>query len=835
MSQYWVVVVQLRIYKDKPGPFPSWNNFALNDYTYTNNGTPLTDSLYDVLTSLVQNSGKGTSFAIEEIQITPQAHNYTIIFDNTKIVEGLRANTLIQIKRAITDFRDGLTSTKPSVSPTVLLEFLKNEEDNSVNVFSGDANKGGRVLLVEFSQPTPATPFSATQSVQQPATQSGTELDPEETPSSLPPDDPNAGVNSTENQEIPGPNQSTSSTPDNPDDTLQPPPQEQTPQEVDSQDQGRSERTGEDPNANKDKGQDIEKTRSIKPIFQPQKKAREIRLNLPPDDNYKKEYSESFGNFPVLWYNGSQIDYADIISLELYYQDNLPTLKAKFKDTVGGMKDRGTPLDDSLISLFINPRTKFLKPIHMDFKIAEFSNDNDIYDITGVINVKELFLRKFQSYSKKSSFKLYQQIAKDLGLGFNSNIDDTDDQMVWINTGNKLYEFINGVTPHTYKSDETYLIQYIDFYYCLNFVDVEKEMKRDIQQELGIKNMGIEEVVKTLDSDSVSRNFLTNEVSAKSTNSYFEKFSQINDSTKLSLQKGYLTKIKYYDELSKNFLVFEIDAITSDASQKILLRGAPQDESFFKENYNLNYSGRLDIDNVHKNYYYAVIQNKINYMELSKIGLLVDLVTPNFNLYKFQKIFVIVSNHKASPGKSEINSRFTGQWLISDLSYSFIGGQLRQKVELTKRDLEISPEEAKREAPQPAPNNGADTTQSKGNENPTDQEPPNPEQPQPIGPTASETPVGATAVSEIPPPPPEDPVEDTFPLTKDMWRSIYSGKINNKVIEKYYTPTINLLKKNNITTPEEIAKVLAYINIESKYLTFVEEDINWFNYYKKIN
>ena len=54
-----------------------------------------------------------------------------------------------------------------------------------------------------------------------------------------------------------------------------------------------------------------------------------------------------------------------------------------------------------------------------------------------------------------------------------------------------------------------------------------------------------------------------------------------------------------------------------------------------KENINLVYSGRLDMDNVHKNYYYAVVQNKINYMELSKIGIVLELPTPNYNLYKF--------------------------------------------------------------------------------------------------------------------------------------------------------------------------------------------------------
>jgi hypothetical protein len=174
--------------------------------------------------------------------------------------------------------------------------------------------------------------------------------------------------------------------------------------------------------------------------------------------------------------------------------------------------------------------------------------------------------------------------------------------------------------------------------------------------------------------------------------------------------------------------------------------------------------------------------------------------------------------------------------LISDISFSFIGGQFRQKVELTKRDLELSPEEAKSEAPQEAPKKGLDPAQDFGSENPTDQEPPLDPQPAVISPTASQVPpTGATATSEIPPPPPEPPIEETFPLTKDMWRSIYSGKVNAKVIERYYIPTITLLKRNNITTPEEIAKVLAYINIESKYLTFVEEDINWFNYYKKTN
>jgi predicted chitinase len=43
---------------------------------------------------------------------------------------------------------------------------------------------------------------------------------------------------------------------------------------------------------------------------------------------------------------------------------------------------------------------------------------------------------------------------------------------------------------------------------------------------------------------------------------------------------------------------------------------------------------------------------------------------------------------------------------------------------------------------------------------------------------------------------------------------------------------ITILNKNSITDLDQIAQVLSYINIESNFLTFVEEDINWFNYYQ---
>jgi len=432
----------------------------------------------------------------------------------------------------------------------------------------------------------------------------------------------------------------------------------------------------------------------IKRILEPKIKPKEITFEMPPDTAYQKEFIEGLGFLPFVWYNAFQIENQNISFFKLYTIENLPTLEISFKDVYGTMKNHGTPLDDSILTVYINPRTKNLKPIHMDFKIVSFSELSGIYKITGVVDVSPLYIKGYKSYSKKTSFGLFKDVCNELGLGFNSNIDDTDDKMTWINTGDKLITFLNTVLQNVYKSDETFLYAYMDFMYAFNYVDIEKELKRDIKEELGVSNTGIQELTKVKDSEATSRLMLTNDANFIETNIYFEKYEIINNSTSISLKKGYLTKLKYYDELSKNFLVFDVDSLMSDLSTSIPLKGKVKDENFWKQNINLVYEGKFDIDNVHKNFKYAPIQNQINYAEMDKIKMILTMKTPNYNLYRFQKIFVYLSNQVNSMSSPLVNPRLTGEWLISDISYVSVGSSYRQKIEVTRRDLQLSKEES---------------------------------------------------------------------------------------------------------------------------------------------
>ena len=799
----------------------------LDDYTFK--GKPLSITMLEDLNRYIISSEFYTiaGYVLPKTSDWDRGLSDRLHFDYNKISDSKEQSNkdkiINDIKTVVENALKGASTTKEGADNPPTYKIVKDEKTNEIlSPGHREESDGGSWALtyeiVKAPSPTQSTP-------PEPA------VPPEETPTSPPEEEP---PSDTPDQEPPPVEQSTTSPPSGTQSTAQSP-EENTPTDTDEQESSREERTGENPSENDKKPEDVERTKGIKNVFPNQKTAQTIKFDLPPDEAYQKDFVESFGNLPFLWYNAYQIEYNHIKNLELSYVDNIPHINVTFRDSLGKMKDEGMPLDDSRISFFLNPRTKLLKPIHLDFKIIDFSENKGIYQIQGFLDVKDLYLKKFKSYPQLTSFGIYKQISKDLGLGFNSNIDDTDDKMTWINTGHKLFEFLNETVRYSYKSDETFLKHYIDFYYHLNYVDLEKELKRDIEKELGVTNTGMEEVTKKLSSETVQKYFLTNDFSAKQSNYYFEKFTIINNATKLALKKGYLTKIKFYDELEKTFLQFDVDALTGEADKKILMRGAPQDEQFFKENVNFKYAGKIDTDNMHKNYYYAYVQNEINLVELDKLGLILELPTPNYNYYKFQKVYVILSNQSNNMARSPLNSRLSGQWMISDIAFTFINSSLRQRIELVKRDLELSPDELKNEGQdnnKQQPNQG----QNENNENPTDQETPLPEQPASVGPTASQPePTGATQSAETPPiiePSPEPPIEETFPLTKEMWRTIYTGKINPKVIERYYEPMITLLKKNNTTTPDEIAKVLAYINIESNFLTFVEEDINWYNYYQ---
>ncbi len=455
-------------------------------------------------------------------------------------------------------------------------------------------------------------------------------------------------------------------------------------------------------------------------IFPPTIKVEPIKFDIKNESNkFKKEMAANLGWKPFVWYNGYQIAERDIAYFALYNDGLLPAVTIIFSDTMNLMRDKAFPLDDTKIKIFLSSRSVNIRHILLEFKIKNFSINGDTYTIIGTLNVNGLHTKNYKAYSKKTSFYAMQDICKETGIGFNSNINDSSDKMTWINPGLKVHDFMDDILENSYISDEGFAYGYIDFYYNFNYVDIEKELSRDNTDDKGIDTSGVASNISG-DEDRLYEMSLTNDKSAKDSDRFISDYKVLNNSTSVSLHKGYLNISKFYDSIKKEFLIFDVDSITSEGDKTIIMKGSPQDEQFYKENYTTTYMGKTDIDNSHVNFNYSSVHNLQNIDDLQKIGIRITIPNPNYNLYRFQKIKLMITNTAATPANDIKNDRISGDWFIIDIKIVYTDGKIYQEVSLIKRELEVSTEELEAEGDLNQLNNPTGNNPVENTTNPTD-------------------------------------------------------------------------------------------------------------------
>lgn len=413
-------------------------------------------------------------------------------------------------------------------------------------------------------------------------------------------------------------------------------------------------------------------------------------------ENQKRDMVDAIGYTPIIYYNGYHIQNEDIKFFDLDNTGFYPTLSVRMKDSLGITSDKAFPLDNTKISIFINPRSDIFEPIHCDFKILDFQiykkeEQGNIVTITGVLDVDYLYLQKSYSIPKSTSYKALEKIATEAELGFASNINSTSDSMTWINPGEEGYNFINHIVERSYISDSSFLYAFVDNYYYLNYVDVEVALEQDITNQKNITNLNLTNDI----GDKATLLILTNDQSVRDSNTYFDDWKILNQSTKNALKYGHRRRVHYYDrsgnwaDKAGSFLVFDMDTITTPGAEEksVILKGAPKDQNFFKDNLKNIYVGKLDKDNMHVQAPYAYAQNSQNLIDVQKVVLEIHMPTPNFLLYRYQKVQVIISNQGTTPTQAQVNNRLSGHWLITGITYKYSAGQIGQTVTLVKREL----------------------------------------------------------------------------------------------------------------------------------------------------
>ena len=451
----------------------------------------------------------------------------------------------------------------------------------------------------------------------------------------------------------------------------------------------------------------------IQVLDRPTIKAAEININYKEGAAGKNvENSTDFiGKYPYVYIDGVIIEPRFIKTMKIFNNKVLPNILIEFIDTNYVIIDDNFPLDDSVISIFVNANSETLMPIRMDFKVFEFYASKDTrsqesmwFTITGYVNVDEIYNLDFIA-KKGTSFDVIRKMSKQYGLGFASNVRSTNDKMTWINYNEFNLKFLNDIIMHSYISDDTFLFGYIDFYYNFNYVDVETALKEDISQQKNVTDN------KKFDKDAkpvIIPLTLSNHPDYESTNTFISTYLVDNKSTSTNINNVYNNIINYYsrvDMIYKNYLLDSISDATDDNS--IIMKGRGKDEKgLYTDQKNNEWYGKIDSDNMHKNYLYAEMQNKNNLDFLQKLKLVVVLDKPNFTLYRFQKVNVelynlsktsdevpntnddLVKKNGDSQYKDKIINKLSGDWLITGINYIFDRKDgNKQEITMIKREL----------------------------------------------------------------------------------------------------------------------------------------------------
>ena len=453
--------------------------------------------------------------------------------------------------------------------------------------------------------------------------------------------------------------------------------------------------------------------------------------------------------YPYVTINKYEFSRTDIKAFTLTLSGQVPQLRITIEDNKNNFSIDSFPRDGDVITFLLNSKNEStFKSVHMDFDITSVtsipSNDDELttYVFTGKAKIPMLDTEECRHYELGTSLDHLEQEAKYLGLGLATNVGDPADSQIRIQAYSSHAKFINEIVQSSYISEESFQTSFIDQYYYLNYIDVNKVFNSpnmtlgDMEDTVSSFNGSAQSEdpdVTTVESDSIPMKLLlTNHFEFKSTNQYLERWGLENNSSSVVSSHGHFRDVQVYDnngtEESK-LQEFRLDPLTSDnlLDNEEPLRGR-RDEDRYLNQLKHKYSGRQDVGedglgNVHANHVYAKLHNHRNVIEAGKMKMKITLGSFNPGLYKYQKVPVliyhfqsnrvaneVVKDHMAKElgfddkpfefnqeientelPKMALDSFMSGNYVISNIDYTYsLDEGLKQELTLLRREWPTS-------------------------------------------------------------------------------------------------------------------------------------------------
>jgi len=218
--------------------------------------------------------------------------------------------------------------------------------------------------------------------------------------------------------------------------------------------------------------------------------------------------------------------------------------------------------------------------------------------------------------------------------------------MTWTNPNDTAETWIQDIVSNSYLNDETFFTSYIDPYYYLTMVDVNRLFGQDGAIEASLSfSVNAGDTMGAVGADGQEGgipNHLSNSLSMQGTARYISKHQMINRSGEISKANGYKRYTQYWDLINKEWISEFVDPLTNNtpgmipATKGRLIDGEVEGPRNDQVKY--KYLGTQG-DNVHSEYQYSTVLNYQNLTEINKMGMTIDLDTVNPALIRHSRIY----------------------------------------------------------------------------------------------------------------------------------------------------------------------------------------------------
>ena len=400
----------------------------------------------------------------------------------------------------------------------------------------------------------------------------------------------------------------------------------------------------------------------------------EIKLDNLGEDGGGDKQTKVIGTLkPFILVNSYQFGPADIMGFKLDCSGVIPKCTVTVVDNKNAFQVESYPRDGDFFTILLNSKhQETFKSIHMDFDIVEIETSpevegaNPTITMEGIAKIPRLFAEDCQNLDADSSLNHLELVARDLEIGLATNIESTDDNQSRLQAFITYADFIKEIVDDSYISDDSFTKYYIDQYYYLTYVDINKifnapnpkldevmtvlasfaaSMSEGSNQDEGGENKGDQIEVPLM---------LTNHKDTNGLSCYVDRYELINNSSKVSLAAGYARNIQVYDNNSdagERLQEFRVEALVTEDLPDIEapLKGNEKDNRY-ETQVKHKYMGRQNagedgLGNTHANSVFSKLHNKQNQMEVEKMKVRMTLSSFNPSIYKFQKIPVIMYHY----------------------------------------------------------------------------------------------------------------------------------------------------------------------------------------------